>query len=239
MPTSADVERAVPRYQSFYGITLGGRPAQALAGAYRAYVATSAARLDRPEAHRRAATRLAVLIQAGRDQGWPWRTMADVCGVSSQRISQVVGLWGGRSDGAQVKVPKFPSYAARLEAARAERAASRPPPVRGHLTDEERDELAELGAIAAQNSGGVPIDDPRRNASERFSALIAEYRQRKVTWREMADATGKTVGALRARSGRHGHGSVPPSQSAYQGVQTLPPPNRGGANNGQSKVPGG
>ena len=86
-----------------------------------------------------------------------------------------------------------------------------------HLSEAELAELAELRDLAVSNAGGVPLGDPRRRASERFSALIASAHDRGVTWRELSAATGLTTAALKARVARHGLSGRP---ATYKNVQS-------------------
>ena len=110
-------------------------------------------------------------------------------------------------------MPSFPDY-------REEVAKARPNEVRRvkvHLSEAELTELADLRDLAVSNAGGVALGDPRRRASERYSALIASAHERGVTWRELSAATELTTAALKARVARHGLSGRP---ATYKNIQS-------------------
>jgi hypothetical protein len=205
------------------GVRLPAKLQQALRGAYGAY-AKGVASGDRERRVARAA-RLAAIAQAGRDAHWRWKTLAEPCGISAERLRQITGRYLDPS--ADVgKIPAFPDFTARQAEARG--ADLRPAPVpRGTLTEAEWRELRELAAVARTNTGTVPLNDRRRLASERFSELIIMLRGRRVTWREMSNASGHTQVGLRMRAARYGHGSLPPSVAPYRGVSIHDPKSSG------------
>lgn len=188
---------------------------QSLRSAYHAY-ARAVERRD-PDARIRAAHRLAAIAHAGREAHWHWTTLAACCGISAERLRQITRDY--YDPAADVgRVPVFPDFKRKLDLARRAvdgRARRRP---RGQLTDVERRELRDLAAVAKTNTGTVPLDDPRRKASERFSTLIIQLRGRRVTWREMSEASGHTQIGLRMRAARYGLGSLPPSVAPYRRV---------------------
>jgi hypothetical protein len=110
-------------------------------------------------------------------------------------------------------VPSFPDY--REEVAKARPNEVRP--VKVHLSEVELAELAALRDLAVSNAGGVALGDPRRRASERFSAVIASAHERGVTWRELSAATELTTAALKARVARHGLSGRP---ATYKNIQS-------------------
>ena len=83
--------------------------------------------------------------------------------------------------------------------------------------EKELTELADLRELAVSNAGGVALGDPRRRASERFSAVIASAHERGVTWRELSAATELTTAALKARVARHGLSGRP---ATYKNIQS-------------------
>lgn len=83
------------------------------------------------------------------------------------------------------------------------------------LLESTRREMEDLQRRACLVRGLTPLDHPNRQASERLSELIAEAKLRGVREREIAEAVGVTIGAIRMRLKRHGYMNNPPSQSTY------------------------
>ena len=188
---------------------------QSLRSAYRAY-ARAVERRDH-DARVLAVRRLAAIAHAGREANWHWTTLAACCGISAERLRQITKDY--HDPAADVRhVPAFPDYKRKLDRARRTAAGRDRLRPRGQLTDAERHELRELAAVAKTNTGTVPLNDPRRKASERFSTLIIQLRGRRVTWREMSEASGHTQIGLRMRAARYGLGSLPPSVAPYRRV---------------------
>jgi hypothetical protein len=183
--------------------------------AYGAY-ATAHGSGDR-DARIEAARRLAAVARAGRDAHWRWNVLAAPCGISAERLRQITSAYGPAVGDADPSVPPFPDYLQKVRRARGTRPAA-PRASRGTLNENERRELRELAAVARTSTGSVPLDDPRRKASERFSDLIIALRGRRVTWREMSEASGHTQVGLRMRAARYGLGSLPPSIAPYRRV---------------------
>lgn len=151
----------------------------ALKSSYDAYVKSISERSS--ERQTRAKT-LAALASLGRDAGWSYKRLAEPCGVTPERLRQIVsGNQGGKPPKGTTSV--FPTYAPpRKEKpqARAERT---------HLTEDEARELRDLAGDARRNTGSRPLDSPFRAASVRFSDLIKMHHDRKVIWDEISDAT--------------------------------------------------
>lgn len=208
--------------------------AAALESAYGDY---SKAVTERSENREKAAQRLANIAAAGRRAGWSVRALAEPCGVTPERLRQIIKEW---SNGKRVKV-KFPKHVP------AKKAAPRARVRRAHLTKAQAKELARLAPDAKKNTGSRPLDSKFRLASEEFSALIKEHHESGVTWREMSDATRSwnswpmdeemvaaiqsaeekeqddpfppthKVSGLRMRAARHGYGKgAPPSIQPYR-----------------------
>lgn len=197
------------------GLGLPKRLAQALRAAYRAYSRANVAR--RRGDRITAARRLAAIAQAGRDANWRWTTLAEPCPISAERLRQITNEYFDATIDIGA-VPVFPDFKRKLAKARPEQTAQANRVPRGQLTEEERRELRELAVVAKTNTGTVPLDDPRRKASERFSDLIIKLRGRRVTWRAMSEASGHTEVGLRMRAARYGLGSLPPSVAPYRRV---------------------
>jgi hypothetical protein len=197
-----------------YEIALPKRLEQSLRAAYRAYANASAAG-DR-DARINTGQRLAAIARAGRDAHWRWNALAAPCGITPERLRQITNTYADPT-AAVARVPAFPDFERKLRRARGA-AESQPPQPRGKLTDQECDQLRALAAVAKTNTGSVPLDDPRRKASERFSELIIRLRERRVTWREISEASGHTQIGLRMRAARYGLGSLPPSVAPYRRI---------------------
>lgn len=187
----------------------------ALQCAYQEYREAS----PRSQQHREKARFLAYFLAAGYKQGWPVRVMAEPCGVSPERLRQIIREWKPKRGGRPPKnLPTFPAYIA------PERPRTRRPRKRPQLTDAQKNELRELAELAAQNTGSRPLNSKYRKASEKFSALIIKYHDEVgLTWQDIADASGRTAIGIRMRATRHGHGdSVPPTVTPYRRVVIHP-----------------
>lgn len=93
---------------------------------------------------------------------------------------------------------------------------------RPKIDDDLAQTLRELNAIARTLRGAVPAGDPRRLASEEFSALLAKLRDDGFNMFEVARVLGTSYDTLRARLARHGYKHQPPSQRRYQGGRRRP-----------------
>lgn len=152
---------------------------EALESAYQAYARSISERSN--ERAERAKT-LAALASVGHDVGWSYKRLAEPCGVTPERLRQIV------NDNPGGKAPKgaeslFPPYAAPRKAKPQARSQ------RTHLTEDEARELRDLAGRARRNTGSRPLDSPFRIASVRFSDLIKMHHDRGVIWDELSDAT--------------------------------------------------
>lgn len=173
----------------------------------------------RSKQHHEKARYLAYFLSAGHKQGWPVRVLAEPCGVSPERLRQIIRGWKPKRGGRPPKnLPTFPNYIA------PERPKTRRPRQRPQLTEAQKRELRELAELAAQNTGSRPLNSKYRKASEKFSALIIKYHDEVgLTWQDIADASGRTAIGIRMRATRHGHGdSVPPTVTPYRRVVIHP-----------------
>lgn len=177
---------------------------KALADAYQAYKGAA----DHPRSREMRGRKLANTAQSGIEAGWPLRLLAEPCGVSSERLRQVVNQYGTDE---RIGSKKFPPYVRPRKAPPREHKRRKV----SHLTDAEIAELAELAPLARENSGTRPLGSKYRVASERLSSLIITYHDRGVIWREMSEATGLTIVGLRTRAARHGYGKTPPTVKPY------------------------
>lgn len=237
MKTESAPTKSVETAQAEASVDLPHEAMQALADAYREY--NEAVKKRSPGDRKAAATHLANLAATGRNAGWSVRALADPCGITPERLRQIVKGW---ADGTPVDVT-FPPHPSPRSTSPRQRNA------RVHLTKEEARELRELAPVAAANSGSCKLGTKPRIASERFSDLIKKHHLRGVTWQELSDATRpwkewplseKTLksiqralargkedplapthhpSGIRMRAARHGYGrGAPPSVKPYQGV---------------------
>lgn len=213
------------------GIELPRRVATSVRAAYRAYH-HAASRRPMDDAKRedrlRAGVHLAAVVKAGRETGWPWKVMASHCTpdndeppISAERLRQIAETYDPASQDrpdAVGSVPRFPRFENKVEQRRKKSGKGHQPtaPARGSMTAEERDRFAELSQLVRRNNGTSALDSPQRLASEEFSDMILNLKKRRVTWREMAEASGHTESGLRRRAARFGYGSLPPSVKPYQ-----------------------
>lgn len=151
----------------------------ALKSSYDAYVMSISERSSERESN---AKLLAALTQLGREAGWSYKRLAEPCGITPERLRQIVnGNPGG-------KVPKsaagvFPPYLAPRKDKPQTRAK------RVHLKAEEARQLRDLAGDASRNTGSRPLDSPFRIASVKFSDLIKKHHDQGVIWDEISDAT--------------------------------------------------
>lgn len=180
--------------------------------------------------HEKKAHRLVVIALAAREKNWSWNALGDVCGISGEGLRQTVIRWAEvASKGPKVKID-FPAYQRPPHTGKTRAGRGRPVREAPVITDAERKRLRELGPQARQNTGARSLDSPIREASENFSALVIELKQRGLTWHQIEEATegSHKASGLRMRAARHGaqHGgnwSVPPTISAYRGVSIHDP----------------
>lgn len=153
----------------------------ALKSSYDAYVKSISERSSERESR---AKTLAALASLGREAGWSYKRLAEPCGVTPERLRQIVnGNPGGKPPKGTASV--FPTYSP----PRKEKPQARTQ--RAHLTEEEARELRDLAPDARRNTGSRPLDSPFRAASVRFSDLIKMHHDRGVIWDEISDATRK------------------------------------------------
>lgn len=190
----------------------------ALESAYQEYASvlhdSTRTPTERQKDRKKTAQQVADVARAGRKAGWSLPILAQPCGVTSERLRQVIEANPKKPRRRNMPpIPEFPKYEKPV--------APKPKPktTRGHLTARERSTLKELADLARHNTGSRPLNSKYRKASERFSRMVIKlHSERNVTWRELSEATDLTIGALRMRAARHGLGSVPPSIKPYMGV---------------------
>lgn len=155
----------------------------ALRSSYEAYVKSISERS--PERANKAKI-LAALATLGRDSGWSYKRLAEPCGVTPERLRQIVnGNPGGKPPkGTSAVFPAYSPPRKEKPPARAQRA---------HLSEDEARELRDLAGDARRNTGSRPLDSPFRVASVRFSDLIKMHHDRGVIWDEISDATRNWV----------------------------------------------
>lgn len=151
----------------------------ALHAVYTTYASTATSRYA--EGRREAGARLADLVAAAKAQRWPLRMLAEPCGVSDERLRQVVKEYA--TGAAPADAPEIPRYV------RPKKTTSRRAPERPHLTRAQAERLRELAPLAMRNAGSLPADSPYRKASEELSTLIHRHHDAGVIWAELSDAT--------------------------------------------------
>lgn len=152
----------------------------ALQSAYHAYAKAISERS--PEREQKAKA-LAALANIGREAGWSYKRLAEPCGVTPERLRQIVNSSPGGRAPKGTKKSFFPTYQAPRKKKPAPRMA------RIHLTADEAEVLRTLAPDARRNTGSRPLDSPYRAASVEFSKLIMEHHDRGVIWDELSDAT--------------------------------------------------
>lgn len=160
--------------------TLPPEATTALTGAYNAYNVTVSERSGAEERNVAART-LADIVNTGRKQGWPYRHLAEPCGITPERLRQIATQHGGTDT--PEATPEFPPYAP------VRKAPPRPRQERKHLTAAEARVLRDLAVPASQNTGSRPKGSDYRKASEKFSRLIMRHHDAGIIWEEISNAT--------------------------------------------------
>lgn len=168
------------------------------------------------DAKREALRELAILTKAGREKGWPYPEMATACGMTAERLRQIVSTLDKERTRPTISEDLkelYPEYVAPPHQRRNPNGAKKTrKSKRSTLTEAEIKKLQELAPLARQTSGSTPIGSPIRKATKQFSKLIIKYHSRGVIWRELAEVTGLSETGVRSRAARHGyHGGPPPS----------------------------
>lgn len=80
-------------------------------------------------------------------------------------------------------------------------------------------QLRDLQARSARVNGSTPLDDPRREASVLYAALLAELHADGYGCKTLAKAVGVTRATIQFRLSRHGYRPPTPSQAhnVYRG----------------------
>lgn len=164
------------------------------------------------------ARKLAQLFLAARNAGWPNSAIGDACGITGTSASRIIAR---NSEGLKpAKSPVFPRYGGGFVPQNTDTNRNQGTRI---LTTDERQELAELAALARTCTGSRPLNHPSRIASKKFSDRIMTYHDAGVTWSQIADASGMKVSGVRMRAQRHGYNSgPPPSIPAYKNVVRQP-----------------
>lgn len=167
--------------------TLPAPVQQALSRAYTEYSSTATSRYA--EGRAAAGAAVAQLVEAARARRWPLRLLAQPCGVSEERLRQIVKQYGGAAESswnAEAATLSIPEYARPPRATRDPSAAAKNRP---HLQEEQAARLRELAPLAKRHGGAQADDSPYRRASEELSALIHLHHNSGVIWAELSDAT--------------------------------------------------
>lgn len=192
----------------------------------------------RTEDHKRTGAALADIIHAAHVQKWPLPYLSEFCGVTAERIRQILKAYGPSRNRNAPKpdVPvKFPAY---------ERPRRRPTQRKSRresfLTPKEAAELLELSEIARKNTGSRPLNSPERRASKAFSARLMKYHERGVVWGDLAEASGLTISGVRMRAARHGYGNgTPPTVQPYRNISIHPPKRKSRAKSAERETKAG
>lgn len=148
-------------------------------------------------------------LAALRDGGWTMECMADVVGVSRERVRQLIQKAGpieqakARSAAAGFVVPELPAIPERER------------PVRLSPIPENLHRLRELQPLAQQ----VRANSPRyREEAEEYTRLIYFEHGRGVSIYHLAQLLGVTHGALRYRLVRYGYKHTDAKSKVYKRI---------------------
>ena len=193
--------------------------------------------------HIEAWKQLVTLLEGARQQGWPFRSLGTILGLTGEGVRMLVLRYrAATDDSSEFSDSTFPPYV------RPKRGTAMPPRKeprpKSAISDDERRQLREMGPIAKTAKGSTPVDSPIRKASEDFSKLVIDLKQRGVIWQDIADATegSHTVAGLRMRASRHsnedngGTWSLPPSIRKYRRVDIHEGKARSGASKAAAEV---
>lgn len=145
--------------------------------------------------------------------GYTLESMAEVIGVTRERVRQLIAK-AGPADGVPpvVGVPAEPEDLPWPTIVPAWRRWPRPT-----LSEAEHEELRELYRLARRFRGQCGPNDPRRIASEQFSARLSDLvDQRGFTLDEAGELFGLTKSAVRRRLAAYGYRTLPPSVTPYR-----------------------
>jgi len=191
-----------------------------LHGAYSQY-REKVQQAEPKDAKKEALRDLAIMAQAGREKGWTYAELAAACGMTPERLRQIVAALNKEESQPHISqelLDQFPTYTAPPRQENAQPKKTRKTK-RSVLTSAEHKKLAELAPIARKTSGSTPLKSPARKATKELSRLIIKYHSRGVIWRDLAEATGLSEGGVRSRAARHGyHGGPPPTIPPYRGT---------------------
>ncbi|GGO98060.1 hypothetical protein [Wenjunlia tyrosinilytica] len=183
-------------------------PSQAVAALTRLRETARSRSADAPEAKAELAHYVNALVGAG----WPMSAVAAPLGVTRQEIHRINKQSSTLPRPARLpKVPALPEPAPEPSA-----KELRAPQT---LTPAEAKRLRELAPLASKVRGVTAEDDPKREASEKFSKLLAEAWIRGVPRTELQKVTGQSPAAMRARLARHGYINRGASERPYKGRQ--------------------
>jgi hypothetical protein len=149
-----------------------------------------------------------------REAGYTLQEIGEVVGISRERVRQ--------------RVTDKPYSYVGLPSVRVRELApvpSKPVTKKLHVSPEVAEQLREMRDICSTVNGGTAADDPRRQVSVEFTAILANLVERGVTVYELAKALGCNHQAIYGRLARHGYRTPVPSQTnrPYKGQPTFPP----------------
>lgn len=148
-----------------------------------------------------------------REAGWTLQSIADVLGVSRERVRQFHAKAYVFTDLPSVSVPQ-----------KAKKNEKETPPKHRPLRiqSEAAEELRAMHAIARTVNGGTLSNDPRRQVSVNFTACLARLVEQGYSIKEISRVLGIHRFAVTSRLARHGYREPCPSlvSEQYKGLGT-------------------
>lgn len=157
--------------------------------------------------------RLPIVLKTANLNGWTYKALGDVIGVTRERVRQLIG--DARFDPSMI-LPDVPIAPRRVLP-----KPKTPRPVL-RIKPEIADRLYEMWAVASKVNGGTPADAPERQISIEYTSLLASLVEQGVTIGEIARTIGIEQSGIKARLARHGYREASPSQvhHKYKGTPT-------------------
>lgn len=194
-------------------IRLTANDADTLIGLYEEYKSATGRAPSRA-----ARSRLQSWLCTARAVGYPEQAMADVLGMTRQRIHQLAPFAAQIPNVAPIEGPAEPPVD--LPWPTVLKPWHRWP--RPSLSDAERDTLVEWQKLATTTRGCTPLDDPSRAAGDELAVALNDLiEERGFTYTELANILGISRMGIRARLKNRGFkNGAAPSQPGYQRKQT-------------------
>lgn len=148
--------------------------------------------------------RLSAVLWLARANGWTLQALGAALGVGREAVRQ------------RIDVKPFDQYPSSQlpPIPLPPRRVAKPSTVRKRLrlSDEFAADLRRMWTIARTVNGVTPLDDPSRQVSEEFTAILNDLWLQGVALKHIAERIGVRPSSIAFRLSRHGYRPPPPSQ---------------------------